>query len=431
MIGPEHDAVAQIENEPRVGRPVYRRPDQRMRLPDGHGSHGSAGNGHATQTARRQTAGMRERSLRERPQAKRQPCLKLPTIENGFDTADIHAAVASKCIHELFEAQVDLRPANVALKFRDESWSYQEVEERANQLARQLRARGVGPGKLVGVYFSRSEKPVISILATLKAGAGYVPIDSGYPPERVRHIVEEAEVAVLLDGAGPVGRGLRSVPGRALAIDTDARTIGAESRERLSRAETGVSPSDLAYILFTSGTTGRPKGVMIEHRNVVGFATSLNKILKMGPTDRVYQGFSLGFDASVEELWMAFTNGGALVVSPPDVVRVPDEVVQVHQRTPVHVHLDGADVSVDPRHRHADGAHRDFRRRGVPARSDSPLAVPGRRVINTYGPTETTVDATFVECKVDEPVTIGIPLPAYTAYVLDENSAAGRAGRAG
>src|SRR5262245_26477311 len=244
MIGPENDAVAQLENEPvSNGQSI-----------DGQGksccaasreSHDFAGNRHATDGRGVNVCARNGHATNSRKQN--------PNTENGIDTSDIHTAVATRCIHELFEAQVDQYPANVAVKFRNESWSYQEVEEKANQLARQLRARGVGPGKLVGVYFSRSEKPVISILATLKAGGGYVPIDAGYPAERVRHIVEEAEMAVLLTEEALWDVAFEVCPDRALAIDTEARTIGAESRERLSREETDVLPSDLAYILFTSG----------------------------------------------------------------------------------------------------------------------------------------------------------------------------------
>ncbi|MEX0643144.1 MAG: amino acid adenylation domain-containing protein, partial [Pirellulales bacterium] len=403
MVGSEHDAVAQLENE--------------------HASNGQVTNGHAK--ACDAADGHRTIVSIRKDHATNGHAVKVHTT-NGqtsgdVETADIYAAVATKCIHELFEAQVDRHPANTALIFRGERWSYQEVEERANQLAHQLRARGVGPGKFVGVYFNRSEKPVIAILATLKAGGAYVPIDAGYPPERVRHIVEEAEVTVLLTEQALWEIAYDVCPDRSIAVDTDARTIGALSRERLTRQETGLSPCALAYILFTSGTTGRPKGVMIEHQNVVGFATSLNKVLKMGPTDRVYQGFSLGFDASVEELWMAFTNGGALVVAPADVVRVPEEVVKYineHQVTfismvPTFLSILGTDM---PTVRIVISGGE-----ACPPEVIRRWQYPGRRVINTYGPTETTVDATWVECKVDEPVTIGIPLPAYSAHVLDEN----------
>jgi non-ribosomal peptide synthetase-like protein len=328
---------------------------------------------------------------------------------------------AGRCIHELFEARADQWPSNVAISFEGEDWTYQEVESHANQLARYLRARGVGRGATVGVYFYRSEKPIISVLAILKAGAAYVPIDATYPPERVRHIVAEADMALLLTERELSETAMSVCPDRSMVVDFSDRQIAAESATRLSGEEVGVLPNDLSYILFTSGTTGRPKGVMIEHRNVVGFITGWNQVTQIGPDDRIYHGFSLGFDASVEELWMAFSNGAALVVAPLEVVRVPDEVADFIEKYDVTV------ISTVPTFLAVLDPDLPTVRIVISGGEPCPPEVvrrwwrPGRRVFNTYGPTETTVDATFVECSLDRPVTIGRPLPGYKAYVLDEN----------
>lgn len=338
---------------------------------------------------------------------------------------------SAKCIHELFEAQVDCRPSETAIVSENGIWSYAEVEARANQIAHSLRANGVGVGSTVGIYFDRSERPVISILATLKAGAAYVPIDPGYPAERVRHILAEADAAALLTEQAHIEVATAVYSGRCIDLDAEAEAISRESTQRLTRNEVGMLPVDLAYILFTSGTTGRPKGVMIEHRNVVGFISGWNKITQIGPQDRVYHGFSLGFDASVEELWMAFSNGAALIVAPADVVRVPDEVAAFVRRHEISV------ISLVPTFLSLLDAEAQSLRIVISGGEPCPPEVvrrwsrPGRRFFNTYGPTETTVDATYVECSADRPVTIGRPLPGYEAFVLDENLSEVPAGEPG
>ncbi len=203
------------------------------------------------------------------------------------------------CLHELFEVQVDQRPTQEALVCGDTRFTYQQLEERANQLARYLRDIRVGPGKLVGLYFTRSEKPIVAILAVLKAGAGYVPIDPVVPVERAKHIVAEAGIEVLLTEHELAAKAATFCNGSIIPVDQRAQAIALESTKRLTRPETSVSPTDLCYILYTSGTTGRPKGIMTEHRNVVHFTGAFNEVHQVKHTDRVFQGFSLGFDGSV------------------------------------------------------------------------------------------------------------------------------------
>lgn len=180
------------------------------------------------------------------------------------------------CLHELFEMQADIRPEHPALICREERLSYGHVERRANQLARHLRDHDVGPGSLVALYFERSEKPIISVLATLKAGAGYVPIDPSFPKDRMRHILDESGASVIVSESVLSGGIPDTFDGSVVLIDDQAMEIAAHSSERLSMEETQVTPDDLTYVLYTSGTTGRPKGVMPEHRNVVEFVSSFN-----------------------------------------------------------------------------------------------------------------------------------------------------------
>src|SRR5436190_7688192 len=237
----------------------------------------------------------------------------------------ISADDAGCCLHELFEHQADLRSEAPALICGELTLSYRELELRANRLAHHLRGLGAGPGTLIGVAFERSELPIIAILACLKAGAAYVPIDPSHPDERIRYIAQEACMNIVITECALSGRLCRIVAARIIAINDGAQIQEAKT-SRISRAESGVSPRDLCYVIYTSGTTGRPKGVMTEHRNAVHFVQAFNAVCTTTAADRVYQGFALGFDGSVEEIWMAFSNGATLVVGNKDTPRFGNEL---------------------------------------------------------------------------------------------------------
>src|SRR3974390_969768 len=231
--------------------------------------------------------------------------LRVDDATLGRDAGRVEGAPRAElgCLHELFERQADARGEAVALVCGRLSLSYSDLELRANRLANHLRQLGIGRGALVGIAIDRSELPIIAVLACLKAGAAYVPIDPGHPDERIRFIIEEAEIAALLTERTQLARMSALFDGLAIALD-EAPALAAASAARPSWADTGLSPPDLCYVIYTSGTTGRPKGVLTEHRNVVHFVRAFNRFCRIGPEDRVYQGFSLGFDGSVEELSM-------------------------------------------------------------------------------------------------------------------------------
>ena len=173
------------------------------------------------------------------------------------------------CIHQLFEAQVERTPDAVALVFRSERLTYRELDRRANQLAHHLRALGVGPDAMVGVFMERSVPMMVGLLAILKAGGAYVPMDPSYPAARIAMMLEDAHADVVLTDS----RLRESVPGtvaHVVAVD-ELDVAGAVATTPPS--VDGLRSEHLAYVIFTSGSTGRPKGVMVEHRNVVNFFT--------------------------------------------------------------------------------------------------------------------------------------------------------------
>ena len=199
---------------------------------------------------------------------------------------------AAGCLHDHFEAQVDTNGSAPALACGDLVLSYAELEAQANRLARHMRSAGAGHGSLIGLCLSRSEKPIVAILACLKAGAAYVPIDPTHPEERIRHIIEEAELSLIVCDQAAIDRVGTVFNGTLVSVDGSAAEIAAHSAARLTRAETGITPEDLCYVIYTSGTTGRPKGVMTEHRSAYHFVSAFNAVCTTRPSDRIYQGFS-------------------------------------------------------------------------------------------------------------------------------------------
>ena len=325
------------------------------------------------------------------------------------------------CLHQIFEAQSSVRGDAPAVVCDGLVLSYSEVEAASNRLARQLRSAGAGRGSLIGLCLNRSERPIIAILACLKAGAAYVPIDPAHPNDRVRYIIEEAEVSAVISEDALVDRIQPVFDGSIVSLDSDAAEIAAQSAERLTRNESGVTPADLCYVIYTSGTTGRPKGVMTEHRNAFHFVQAFNAVCATTSSDRVYQGFSLGFDGSVEEIWMAFSNGATLVVGSKDTPRFGNDLSQylafagVTYFSTVPTMLSTMTDDIPP-----------LRQLIVSGEVCPPELVtrwsrPGRYILNVYGPTEATVNTTAKVCVPGEAITVGHPLPGYSTLVLDRD----------
>lgn len=323
-------------------------------------------------------------------------------------------------LHSLFEAQADARPDAVALECPGDRVTYAELERRANQLAHVLRQGGVGRGGRVAMLLPRGNEVLVALLAILKAGAAYVPLDPDYPADRVSYILGDANVDAVVTTMSPAAR--HDLAGRRLILlddENDRRTIASAPTGRLSVGETGVRPSDLCYVIYTSGSTGRPKGVEVEHRNACNLVRAEGRIFDVRPSDRVYQGFSIAFDASVEEVWLAFFAGATLVVATAGMAHAGPALSAV---------LAGAGVTVLSCVPTLLAMMRDdvptlrlliLGGESCPADLVRRWARPGLRMVNTYGPTEATVIATWGELRPGEAVTIGRPVPNYRVYLLD------------
>ncbi|MGR9105452.1 MAG: amino acid adenylation domain-containing protein [Gammaproteobacteria bacterium] len=328
-----------------------------------------------------------------------------------------------RCIHELFEEQVKLRPEATALVLEDRRLSYLELNRRANCLAHELIRQGVGRGKRVGLCMERSIEMIVGILAVLKAGAAYVPIDPSYPSERRAFMLNDAAAHLIL-----TQQKLRAgLPDAYPALSLD--TYEAVTEQFIENPLLPTRANDPAYLIYTSGSTGRPKGVSLAHRGVARLVKNTD-YAKFGPQEIILQISSISFDASVFEIWTALLNGGKLVLIPkqqPSLIELGETIrrygvstilltpglfqVMVDERIedlrPLSQLLTGGDVLSVP---HARKVLREL---------------PGCRLINAYGPTENTVITTCypipTEDRIGSGAPIGRPIANTLIYVLDRS----------
>ena len=322
-------------------------------------------------------------------------------------------------LSDLFEAQVAATPNRVAVECQRRSMTYRELDEAANQLTSFLRSRGVGPEVCVAFWLPRSLNVYISLLAILKSGGAYVPIDAEYPTDRVAYILENSASKVLIT-TSDFANHVTGFAGTVILIDTEWSSIAKQATTRATHDADGIGPDNLCYVIYTSGSTGKPKGVQIEHRNAVHLVLTEAARFAIRPDDRVYQGFSIAFDASVEELWLAWCAGATLVAATaemvhagPDLPRLlTDQKITVLSCVPTLLAMMEGDLPTV----------RILIVGGEACSADlvSRWCQSNRRMFNTYGPTEATVIATWTECHPGQPITIGVPLPGYTAFVLND-----------
>ena len=346
--------------------------------------------------------------------------------EIGNRRALTQPAPAPVSIPELFAAQVVRAPEAVAISFGELSLTYRQLDQAANQLAHLLTTHGAGPGRRVAMLLSRSAQAVVAILAVLKTGAAYLPIDPALPDKRVRFMLDDAApiIAITTSELRPRldGCALRVIDADEPAIDTPCDT-----------APPSPDPHDIAYLIYTSGTTGVPKGVAITHHNVTRLLEALD--VELSPGHVWSQWHSLAFDVSVCEIWGALLRGGRLVVVPESVARSPTdfhallvaEHVTVLSQTPsAFYELQTADLLQPELGRQLKleavvFAGEALEPKRLETWRNNHAGLP--RLLNLYGTTETTVHASFREIigdDLDRTVSpIGVPLAHLGFFVLD------------
>lgn len=341
-----------------------------------------------------------------------------------------------KCIHELFELQVEKTPFAIAVEFGSEKLTYTQLNSKADRLAHHLQTLGVKPEVLVGLCVERSLEMVVGLLGILKAGGAYVPLDPHYPPERLAYMLADSKVSVLLTQQKLVDT-LPQSSAKVICLDADV-TPCTDATYDISKE---VKPNNLAYIIYTSGSTGKPKGVMIEHRSLVNFIEAAKVEYEITSRDKILQFASISFDVAVEEIYTCLTSGGTLVIRTDEITGSITQFLQTCRESQLTV----LDLPTAYWHQLTSqlattGETLPLSIRLVIIGGEAALVetlnlwqnyVKNKLekpplLINAYGPTEATVETTT--CRLSEldlhektsQLPIGKPITNLEVYVLDK-----------
>jgi amino acid adenylation domain-containing protein len=331
-------------------------------------------------------------------------------------------------LEQLFEEQVDRTPDGVAVVHDGQSWTYRELDERANRLARHLARLGAGPGKMVAVCMNRSADMLAAVLAILKSGAAYVPLDPAYPKERLSFLLGDTGAVAMLTQVRRIAQ-LPELAIPVVCIDADWPTIGLHMPERLPRK---ASAGEMAYVIYTSGSTGQPKGVVLRHRAVVNTIDWVNKTFDVGPRDRVLWVTSLCFDLSVYDIFGVLAAGGSVRVATGSELRDPERLTAVLDCEPITI-WDSAPSLLDQLAPHFEKVSgRAARLRLVMLSGDwIPVALPDQvrtafpaaRVVSLGGATEAAIWSNWYPVDKVDPewasIPYGRPIRNARYYLLD------------
>lgn len=333
-------------------------------------------------------------------------------------------------LRQILEVTTKKFAKNTAIICDNRSISYQELEYLTNQLINYLLSKGINKNSTIGILIERSIYCYIAILAIVKLGATYVPIETDFPDERINLILSDLDFDLTITTSKQITRP-NLVLKNSVIIDKEQTNIASESIKKPLITYNEEDLNTTCYIIYTSGSTGKPKGVAVSYKSITHFVNTAKTYYEMQPHDKIYQGFSLAFDASLEEMWMAFSSGATLVVATNKELRsglglyefldkhnvsvlstVPTLLNNIEKNIPsLRLLILGGEV--------------------CNAALIKQWERPNLKIINTYGPTETTVIATYHECSSKNQITLGKPISGYEAIILDRNQKIVNNGQAG
>lgn len=321
------------------------------------------------------------------------------------------------CVQQLFEEQVVQTPDAVAAVFNDSQLTYDELNKRANQLAHYLRARGVGPEQVIGICVEPSLELPVAVMGVIKSGAAYLGLDPGYPPERLRYMVEDACVKLIVTQQH-LREKIKAIS-TCLAIDGEQDLAADQPVENPTLITTSRNP---CYVIYTSGSTGRPKGTIIEHRGLVNLAEAFRKMSRVGPGDRVLQFASFSFDQSVGEIFETLLSGAALYLVPRDKLMAGQPLFNVlRDKRITAVTLAPSVMAHLPVAPLPDLITLTGGGEALPGVLVDRWA-PGRKMFNVYGPSEITFGSSLLQCFANNgKPTVGKPLQNVRYFVVDEH----------
>ncbi len=345
------------------------------------------------------------------------PLLTSAEVEQFGRWNDTRASFPAACVHELVEQQARKTPQRSAVEFEGRVLTYSDLDSQADRLASRLATAGAGPGKLVAICLERSAEMVIGLLAILKTGAGYVPMDPAYPLERLSFMMRDASIRTLLTSRG-LRRELETLAEEPVYVGEDQQQ---PLLPRPSRTE--QDPDSVAYVIYTSGSTGQPKGVCVPHRAVVNLLCSIGREPGLEADDRLLAVATISFDIAGVEVFLPLITGATVVVAgaetTADGVKLLDTIsrraITVMQATPVTWRL------LIEAGWTRERARFKVRSTGeaLPPELAAQLVDRSDSVWNLYGPTETTIYSTVCRIERDQPVLIGTPIQNTQCHVLD------------
>ena len=347
------------------------------------------------------------------PEAKIEP--KQPLVLRGPLRPDL---IKNEVLSEIFVASVTAHANSPCLITQDRRLTYAQVDQSALAIARGLIRHGIGPGQVVGLWMPRGADLLIAQIAIAKTGAAWLPFDADAPIERIAECLMDASAKAILTDEGFAKRAAGRMPCDILKEDD---LVDSGDNFEVNARAAGTTPDHPAYMIYTSGSTGKPKGIVITNRNICHYLRAANEVYGLTQSDIVFQGASLAFDLSMEEIWVPYMVGASLFVASTelmgDVDRLPDVMeaigITVLDTVPTLLSMLTRDIA----------CLRIIILGGeaCPPIIASRWCKAGRHIFNSYGPTEATVVATIAEVQPDQPVTIGTPIPNYSCYVVDEN----------